>query len=139
MPDRLRTSADGISSAERQLLGLLELWRARSRDGDGYGPGNVVNLLRLLRNDVRGLDFSGLKIRQAYLQGVEAQDVSLAGAHLAEIVLGDSFSYPTALALSSDGAYLAAVSLPLGNCACGGRLTARLCCQSRRTPVRSGL
>ena len=126
--DRLRTSADGRSSAERQLLGLLELWRARSRDGDGYGPGNVVNLLRLLRNDVRGLDFSGLNIRQAYLQGVEAQDVSLAGAHLAETVLGDSFSYPTALALSSDGAYLAA-GTPAGEL--------RLWRAADRTPVLS--
>ena len=106
--DRLRTSVDGRSSAERHLLGLLDLWRARSRDADGYGPGNVVNLLRLLRRDVRGLDFSGLTIRQAYLQEVEVQDASLAGAHLAETVLGDSFAYPTAVALSSDGAYLAA-------------------------------
>jgi hypothetical protein len=39
---------------------------------------------------------------------VEAQDASLAGAHLAEVVLAEAFTYPTALALSADGAFLAA-------------------------------
>ena len=74
----------------------------------GYGPGNVVNLLRLLRGDLRGLDLSRLVIRQAYLQGVEAQDASLSGAQLTEAVLGEAFAYPTAVALSADGAFLAA-------------------------------
>jgi transcriptional regulator with XRE-family HTH domain len=102
--DRLRGSVDGSAGAERQLFGLLDSWRARSRDGHGYGPGNVVNLLRLLRHDLRGLDLSGLTIRQAYLQEVEAQDASLAGAHFSGTVLGDSFAYSSAVALSRDGA-----------------------------------
>ena len=38
-----------------------------------------MNLLRLLRGDLRGADLSGLAIREAYLQEVEAQDASLAG------------------------------------------------------------
>ena len=49
-----------------------------------------------------------LALRQAYLQGVDAQDASLAGAHLAEAVLAEAFEYPTAVALSADGALLAA-------------------------------
>ena len=85
----------------------------RSSAGDqwqdqGYGPGNLVNLLRLLRGDLKGVDLSGLSIRQAYLQDVEAQGASLAGAHLSETVLGEAFIYPTSLALSADGAYLVA-------------------------------
>jgi hypothetical protein len=67
----------------------------------------VVNLLRLLRGDLRDMDFSRLAIRNAYLQEVEAQDASLAEAHLADAVLAEAFTYPTALALSADGAYLA--------------------------------
>ena len=39
----------------------------------GYAPGNVVNLLRLLRGDLRGLDLSRLAIRQAYLAQVDAR------------------------------------------------------------------
>jgi hypothetical protein len=42
----------------------------------------MVNLLRVLRGDLRGLDLSGLLIRQADLEQVEAQDASLPGAEL---------------------------------------------------------
>jgi hypothetical protein len=60
----------------------------------------VVNLLRLLRGDLRGLDLSRLTIRQAYLAQVEAQDASLAGSQFAEAVVGEAFSAPLSLALS---------------------------------------
>jgi hypothetical protein len=68
----------------------------------------LLGLLRLLRGDLRGLDLSRLSIRQAYLAEVEAQDVSLAAAHLDTTVLAEAFDYPTAVALSADGTYLAA-------------------------------
>src|SRR4029453_15139345 len=56
---------------ERQLLMLLESRREKPRSEQGYGPGNVVNLQRLLRGHLRELDLSRLYIRQAYLAGVE--------------------------------------------------------------------
>ena len=87
---------------------LARGWRGGPSAEQGYGPGNVVNLLRLLRGDLRGLDLSRLALRQVYLQGVDAQDASLADAHLAETVLAEPFAYPTAVALSADGALLAA-------------------------------
>jgi hypothetical protein len=68
----------------------------------------VVNLLRLLRGDLRGLYLSRLAIRQVYLQEVEAQDASLEGAHLSEAVLAEAFAYTTTVPLSADGALLAA-------------------------------
>jgi WD40 repeat protein/DNA-binding XRE family transcriptional regulator len=92
---------------EQRLLALLEGWRGRTASEQGYGPGNVVNLLRL-RGDLRGLDVSRLTIRQAYLAEVEAQDASLADSHLAETVLAEAFSFPSSVALSGDGALLAA-------------------------------
>ena len=110
---RLGADLGGPAAVERQLLTLQGRWRGRPAAEQGYGPGNVVNLLRLLRGDLRGLDLSHLTIRHAYLQGVEAQDASLAGAHLAEAVLAEAFPYTTALALSADGAFLAA-GTPLG-------------------------
>jgi len=94
--------------AEQRLLQLLERWRGSSPAEQGYGPGNVVNLLRLMRGDVRGLDFSDLVIRQAYLQEVEAQDARLSGATLTQAVLGEGFEYCTCLAFDRDGTYLAA-------------------------------
>jgi WD40 repeat protein/transcriptional regulator with XRE-family HTH domain len=93
---------------EQRLVALLGVWRARPAAEQGYGPGNVVNLLRLLRGHLRGLDLSHLALRQAYLAGVEAQDASLAGAHLADAVLAEAFDFPASVALSSDGALLAA-------------------------------
>jgi WD40 repeat protein/transcriptional regulator with XRE-family HTH domain len=94
--------------ATQRLLALLDQLRRRQPDEQGYGPGNVVNLLWLLRGDLRKVDLSGLHIRQAFLQGVEAQHASLARAHLVEVVLAEAFKYPTAVTLSADGAYLAA-------------------------------
>src|SRR5207244_1277915 len=99
---------EGREGSERRLLALLDDWRGRPRAEQGYGPGNVVNLLRLLRGDLRGLDLSRLAIRQAYLAGVDAQDARLAGAHLAETMLSEAFDYPPSVALSGDGALLVA-------------------------------
>ena len=79
----------------------------------------MVNLLRLLRGDLRGLDLSRLTLRQAYLQGVDAQDASLAGAHLAETCAGEAFAYPTSVALSADGGCWRRAPRR-ARCACGG-------------------
>jgi WD40 repeat protein len=67
----------------------------------------VVNLLRLLRGDLRGLDLSRLAIRQAYLAEVDAQDARLVDAHLSETVLAEAFVFPGSVALSGDGVLLA--------------------------------
>ncbi len=102
-------AADGSAAAvEQRLLGLLGSWRGQAFPDPGYGPGNVVNLLRLMRGDLRNLDLSRLAIRQAYLQEVDAQDSSLAGAHLTECALPDAFFYPTSVALDGNGTHLAA-------------------------------
>jgi WD40 repeat protein/DNA-binding XRE family transcriptional regulator len=106
--ERLRVGCGGDVAVEGRLLALPGKWRGRTSAKQGYGPGNVVNLLRLLRGHLRGLDLTHLAVRQAYLQGVEAQGASLAGANLAEVVLSEAFNYPTSIALSADGAYLAA-------------------------------
>jgi WD40 repeat protein/transcriptional regulator with XRE-family HTH domain len=106
--EALSGALGGLQAVERRLLDLLDAWRGREWEAQGYGPGNVVNLLRLLRGNLQGLDLSRLAIRQAYLAGIEAQDVSLAGAHLSEVVLAEAFTYPIAVALSDDGASLVA-------------------------------
>ncbi len=105
--EQLHGSVGRADVVERRLLDLLKAWRGRLAREQGYGPGNVFNLLRLLRGNVRGLDFSRLAIRHAYLAGVEMQDASLAGSHLSEVILSEAFTDPLAVALSPDGAYLA--------------------------------
>jgi len=106
--EQLVASRGSARAAEQRLVGLLDIQRGRPVEDQGYGPGNLVNLLRLLRGDLKGVDLSGLAIRHAYLQDVEAQGASLAGSHLSETVFAEAFGYPTSLALSPDGAYLVA-------------------------------
>src|SRR5262249_50970566 len=72
------------SGPEQRLLALLDGWRGRPPAEQGYGPGNAVNLLRLLCGDLRGRALSRLVLRQGYLQGVHKQDTSLVDSQLVE-------------------------------------------------------
>jgi WD40 repeat protein/transcriptional regulator with XRE-family HTH domain len=105
--DRLVATLGDRRAAERRLVGLLDELRRRPQEEHGYGPGNVVNLLRLLRGDLRRVDLSALTIRQAYLRDVDAQDANLAGAHVSECAWPEAFHQVT-VALSPDGAHLLA-------------------------------
>ena len=76
----------------------------------GYGPTNLIALLRELRGHLRQLDLSHLFIRGAYLQGVEMQDTSLAGATLRDTIFTETFDAIWTVAVSSHGQYWAAGS-----------------------------
>jgi WD40 repeat protein/transcriptional regulator with XRE-family HTH domain len=101
-------AASGRAGVEQRLQTLLDEWRDRPAEIYGYGAGNVVNLLRLLRGDLRGLNLSRLALRQVYLAGVDAQGARLTGAHVSDAVLPDAFNFPISLALSGDGESLVA-------------------------------
>jgi WD40 repeat protein/transcriptional regulator with XRE-family HTH domain len=98
----------GARQIERLLIDLLKMWRGGDASQVGYGPGNAINLLRLSRKNLAGLDFSDLFVRQAYLQEVDAQDTNLAGAELRQTVLAGAFDAVNAVALSADGSIVAA-------------------------------
>src|SRR5438105_6252033 len=83
---RLQSSVPGHVEVEPRLRSLLSEVRERALAVQGYGPANLVALLRRLCGDLRGLDLSQLALRGAYLQGVEMQDTTLAGARLRECV-----------------------------------------------------
>src|SRR6266851_1406127 len=72
-----------------------------------YGPGNILNLLVQLGADLQGTDFSGLTVKQAYLQDVKLAGVNFAHANLATCVFTDTFSSIQCVALSLDGELLA--------------------------------
>ncbi|MBV9898742.1 MAG: NACHT domain-containing protein [Chloroflexi bacterium] len=92
---------------ERRLIDLLENWRGTSPELQGFGPGNVVNLLRVLRGDLNGLDLADLELRQPYL-AVHAENTSLAGAHLSEAVIAEPMSAIVCTALGADARYVLA-------------------------------
>jgi len=108
--ERLRAELASDSRIEGQLLALLMHFRTEDGNSQGYGPANVISLLKALRSDLRGLDLSRLVIRGAYLQGVEMQDANLSGAVMRECVLSEAFDAITAVAISRGGQYWAAVS-----------------------------
>lgn len=107
---RLRGAYPGRGEVEEHLLALLAQLRKRAEDAQGYGPANLLALLRELRGQLRGLDLSQLSLRGAYLQGVEMQDASLAGATFHDTVFTEAFDGTWAVAISRNGQYWAAGS-----------------------------
>ena len=95
------------SALEDHLLALLDRLRERADHAQGYGPANLLALLRELRGHLRGLDLSQLSLRDTYLQGVEMQDTTLSGATLQETVFTESFDPPWSVATSLNGSYWA--------------------------------
>jgi WD40 repeat protein/transcriptional regulator with XRE-family HTH domain len=104
---RLRSSYPRRSALEEHLLALLDELREWEDDAQGYGPANLLALLRELRGQLCGLDLSQLSLRGIYLQGVEMQDTTLAGATLQETVFTGSFDAPWSVATSSNDRYWA--------------------------------
>ena len=108
--ERLRAELGADSLVEAHLLDLLAQFRAEDAATQGYGPANVISLLKALRGDLRGLDLSRLAIHGAYLQGVQMQDATLAGAVMRGCVFTEDFDAITAVAISRSGRYWAALS-----------------------------
>jgi transcriptional regulator with XRE-family HTH domain len=105
--ERLRSELGAAALVEAHLLRLLSLFRAEDVVNQGYGPANVLSLLKVLRGHLRGLDLSQLSLRGAFLQGVEMQDASLARATLRDVVFTESFDAIRIVAISPDGHFWA--------------------------------
>lgn len=73
----------------------------------GYGGGNVINLLRQLKINLTGYDFSHLRVCQAYLQDVSLHQVNFAHADLTKCVFAKTFGGIVSVAFSSDRQLLA--------------------------------
>src|SRR3989440_792608 len=101
--ERLHAELGADVQVEAHLLRLLARFRSENAATQGYGPANVITLLKALRGHLRGLDLSQISIRRAYLQGAELQDANLAGAQLEECVWTQSFDAITAMAVSQSG------------------------------------
>src|SRR5207247_11084954 len=57
---RLRSELGADALVEAHLLDLLAQFRAEDAATQGYGPANVISLLKALRGHLRGLDLSRL-------------------------------------------------------------------------------
>jgi WD40 repeat protein/transcriptional regulator with XRE-family HTH domain len=93
--------------SENKLKRMLVQLKKMSRTAP-YGAGNILNLLIQLQTDLRGYDFSHLKVRQAYTQGIPLPEVNFAHCDLTTSVFTDTFSSILCVSVSPNGALLAA-------------------------------
>jgi WD40 repeat protein/transcriptional regulator with XRE-family HTH domain len=105
---RLQSAFSRSNSLEECLLGLLRRLASWGEDEQGYGPANLVTLLRIHLGNLRGLDLSEIALRGAYLQGVEMQDATLSKAILKDSNFTETFDAIWAVAISGSGQYWAA-------------------------------
>jgi WD40 repeat protein/transcriptional regulator with XRE-family HTH domain len=101
----------GHAELEEQILVLLNQLREQADYAQGYGPANLINLLRLQRGHLRGVDLSQLVIRKVNMQGVEMQDTSLSEAVIRDTIFTEALDVPRSVAISSRGEYWAAGSM----------------------------
>jgi WD40 repeat protein/transcriptional regulator with XRE-family HTH domain len=98
------------TSLQARCFELLDQLRASPQSAQGYGPANLLALLHLLRGNLQRLDLSGLALRGVFLHGVAMQDANLSHTLLRDSILTEAFDDILAVAVSSSGAYWAAVS-----------------------------
>jgi WD40 repeat protein len=107
---QVQAGSAGRGAVEERLLALLDELRSQAEEAQGYGPANLLALLRELRGHLRSLDLSHLTIRGASLQRVEMQDASLSEATLQDTTFTEAIDAVRAVAISSNGRYWAAGS-----------------------------
>jgi hypothetical protein len=95
---------------EARCLTLLDYLRGQDPMMQGYGPANLVTLLRVLRGDLRSLDLSRLTLRGVFLQGIDMQNAMLSEAVIQNSVFTETFDDILAVTISSTGAYWATAS-----------------------------
>lgn len=97
----------GRSILQERLKILLEQQRQQVVTQD-YLAGNILNLLVHLGSSLRGLDCSGLVIRQAYLQQVSLPETNFARVSFLDSVFTSTFGAVLSVAFSPGGKVLAA-------------------------------
>jgi hypothetical protein len=73
---RLHSAFPQTSSLEEHLLRMLRGLASQKEAEHGYGPANLVTLLRFQKGNLRGLDLSGITLHGVNLQSVEMQDAT---------------------------------------------------------------
>lgn len=104
---RLVSHFGARQSLEAQLERLLQQLRALPQAKQGYGGGNIVNLLVHLNGHVKGKDCSRLTIWQADLQGAEAQEATFVESDLTGSIFNETINSIISVAISPNGQCMA--------------------------------
>lgn len=105
--DKLQTqSSQDLESTLRQLIS-----NQQNRAGRALRPtylvGNILNLFVQLEIDLKGQDFSGLSIRQAFLRDVPLQGIDFTNSDLSQSVFSEAYDCIHSVAFSPDGGLIA--------------------------------
>jgi WD40 repeat protein/transcriptional regulator with XRE-family HTH domain len=100
-------SALGRTKLTQDLTQLLEQQRQVDIPGS-YLAGNVLNLLLQIQGNLRGLNFSDLTIRQAYLQNAHLPETNFSGSAFRDTVFTNTFGAIISVAFHPSGELLAA-------------------------------
>lgn len=101
--DRLLSVYQSPAALGAHLQQLLDILRQVPMEKQGYGPANILALLRQLHSHLRNLDLSRLALRNVYLQGVEMQHTSLKGALLRNTLFTEAMHLVTSVAVNATG------------------------------------
>lgn len=101
-------AALGDRGLTARLKGVIAALQAQGRLVPGYAAGNIMNLLLHAGVDLRGYDFSGLNVWQAYLQGRLLPGVNFSGSNLTRTVFTHVFGDILAIRMGDDGQLLVA-------------------------------
>lgn len=104
---RLLESMVDQANLELVLRQFLAELRAVSEPEPSYCGGNILNLLCQLGSELVDINFSGLSIRQAFLQNVELHNVDFSYSNLKQCVFMQTFGPISSHAFSPDGKLLA--------------------------------
>lgn len=96
---------NGQTWVEERLKQILSDLQKKKQPG--YAGGNILNLLGQQLKTVQNYDFSGLNIRQAYLQGIKLQNVNFARSSFEKLWFTQTFGSILCLAFSANGEILA--------------------------------
>jgi WD40 repeat protein len=102
----LKIQFNHIVDIEKLCQRILITFRKVHQDIPGYTAGNIINLLRYLKVDLTGYDFSRLTIRQAYLQGIQLPQVDFSQSNLATSRFTTALSNTLWVEFSKDGKLL---------------------------------
>jgi WD40 repeat protein len=105
--DQLRNTFKSQQDIEHKLKQILLKLQKEHANSSGYAGGNIVNILRQLRADLKGYDFSNLAIWQAYLKDVNLHQVNFSHADLSKSVFAENLSQVPSVKFSPDGKRLA--------------------------------
>ena len=104
---RLTEGFNSQEKLEKHWQKLILKLRRDSPNKPGYAGGNIINFLNHAKINLKGYNFSGLAISQAYLQNVNLHDVNFSYCDLSKSVFPQAFGGVHSLAFSPDSTILA--------------------------------